>query len=629
MQAPPTAGNDFRPGIVSGTAPGTAAGRPGSPARPGTPGSPGRPKSRGQTAASHIRMYAYHILNDAFRTASPEWNAKNEFVAQNGGFKSVTWVDFPIYDTASEELVKSVINQVTKALDSVPKDYAKPLYVSNKVEVMTLTSRDPKRYLRVTLLSNRDPFEEIEKILPPGIFVKDAIDTLSLDVDLNITLDDILALTQQYVGYKERSYGPQEDELGPKGMDPAYFMTTVKARRKAALRASKRAQKKEMPLEEMKEKLLSRGYSVDGTINEIRDRVAQMFAVQAEVCGYGELSNFGEEVAGAIFRRVDRDNDGKLNFWEMNALQRGLGGIALEYPGKYEQAMFQSGFANDNGWLSREGLVAYYERYGQLTKDVEDLGVGSVDDYVCAKIDLVGEIRSKVVQGIDKLFDAAREVHYVPKWANFVSRFMKDVYLDWECKRLSDLFLKEELPKLLVTPGGPAEMLKSFKKMLADGRRGFIPELREGVERALGKGWGWSGEEEWLILSEEDKKDRENEKERQKVLRCAQAGEAKGINVEEYGIGTLKGWRDFKLADGSQPLWLKEALSAIKEEEERENGQNDSDKAKYGEVNIVELETVNRIKQLKEELEGVTEALSRALPRRQREELMEMQMTKR
>ena len=79
--------------------------------------------------------------------------------------------------------------------------------------------------------------------------------------------------------------------------------------------------------------------------------------------------------------------------------------------------------------------------------------------------------------------------------------------------------------------------------MLADGRRGYIPELREGVERALGKGWGWSGEEEWLILSEEDVKDRENEKERLKVVRCAQAGEAKGIKVEEYGIGTLQGWR--------------------------------------------------------------------------------------
>ena len=218
-------------------------------------------------------------------------------------------------------------------------------------------------------------------------------------------------------------------------------------------------------MEEMKNHLLSRGYSVDGTINEIRERVFQLFAVQAEICGYGELSNFGEEVAGAIFKRVDRDNDGFLNFWEMNTLQRGLRGIALEYPGKYEQAMFQSGFANENGWLSRHGLVAYYERYGQLTKDMEDLGIGSVDDYVCAHVDVVGEIRSKVVQGIDKLFDAAREAHYGIKWTNFVSRFMKDVYLKWECKRLSDLFLMEELPKLLVTPGGPAELLRDWKKV--------------------------------------------------------------------------------------------------------------------------------------------------------------------
>ena len=49
---------------------------------------------------------------------------------------------------------------------------------------------------------------------------------------------------------------------------------------------------------------------------------------------------------------------------------------------------------------------------------------------------------------------------------------------------------------------------------------------------------------------------------------------------------------------------------------------------KYAEITVVELGTAGCIEALKEELAGVTEALSRALPRRQREELLEMQMTK-
>ena len=132
-----------------------------------------------------------------------------------------------------------------------------------------------------------------------------------------------------------------------------------------------------------------------------------MFLVQAEVCGYGEMSNFGESISDAIFKRVDRDNDGCLNFLEMNTLQRALGGTALEYPGKYTQAMADSGFeTNDKMWLTKKGLSAYYERHGKLAEDTEYLGVGSVDDYACASVSLTGEIKSKVVAMIDKLFDA-------------------------------------------------------------------------------------------------------------------------------------------------------------------------------------------------------------------------------
>eukprot|EP00520_Triparma_pacifica_P017580 CAMPEP_0118648718 /NCGR_PEP_ID=MMETSP0785-20121206/9310_1 /TAXON_ID=91992 /ORGANISM="Bolidomonas pacifica, Strain CCMP 1866" /LENGTH=1087 /DNA_ID=CAMNT_0006540939 /DNA_START=20 /DNA_END=3279 /DNA_ORIENTATION=+ len=451
---------------------------PSSPTRPttggnGPPGSPSRPRSRGQTAASHIRLYARDILNNVFQTAGAEWNMKNEQSAASGGFKSVTWFDIPVKAEAKEELVNKVINQLIMFLDSVPKDYAHPVYTSSKVELVTLSSRDPKPYIRITLLNERDPFEEVEKFLPPDIKIKDAIDNLSLHVDLNISLDDIIALTKQFAGYKDRLYGPQEDELGEKGMDPAIFMNSVKQRRKAALRAARLARNKEMPLSDMKKHLASRGMSVDGTINEIRERTEQLFVLQAEIVGYGELSNFGEDISKAIFKLVDRDNDGALNFWEMNSLQRFLGGVAQEYPAKYEEAMVESGFAvNKDGWLTSDGLTAYYERFGQLANDIEDMGVGSLDDYVCANISLTGEIRSKIVQGIDKIFDGAREAQYRLKFTNFISRFVKDYYLDWECKRLSDLFIKEEVPKFLKAPGGPANLVLQWQRVLADGRRG-------------------------------------------------------------------------------------------------------------------------------------------------------------
>jgi hypothetical protein len=412
-------------------------------------------------------------------------------------------------------------------------------------------------------------------------------------------------------------------------MDPAIFMNSVKQRRKAALRASRMARNKDMPLSDMKKHLASRGMSTEGTINEIRERTEQLFAIQAEVVGYGELSNFGEDISKAIFKRVDRDNDGALNFWEMNTLQRSLGGVAQEYPSKYEEAMAESGFAvNKDGWLTSDGLTAYYERFGQLANDVEDIGVGSLDDYVCANISLTGEIRSKIIQGIDKIFDGAREAQYNLKITNFISRFVKDYYLDWECKRLSDLFIKEELPKFLKAPGGPANLVLEYQRLVADGRRGYIPEFREGVERALGKGWGWSTPGEWDIVSEEEEARRKSEVERAKVERISKIGKDKGIDLESYQIETLEGWESFKLADGSRPLWLREALSKIGDEQNREEEMKETDKVKFSETSFVPQGTIESIAQLKDDLNGVRAALSRPLPRRQREELQEIETAK-
>ncbi len=593
--------------------------------RPTTTGSQ-RPASRTQTAASHIRLFAKELLEGAFRTASPEWNLKNELVAQAGGFGSVMWVDFPIQEIANDEMIEKLIKQITCFLDCVPRDYAKPLYAASKVEVVSLTSRDSRRFLRIQLLNDRDPFLEVEKFLPPDIKIKDAIDHLSLHVDMNVSLDDILKLTSQFLNYEHRCYGPQEEELGEKGMDPSVFHNAVKQRRKAALRAARTVANKEMSVKEMKEILSSRGYGTSGTISEIRERCEQLFTLQAEVCGYGELSNFGEGVANAIFNRVDRDNDGALNFLEMNALQRRLGAVSLEYPGKYEEAMVDSGFAvNDKNWLTKDGLVAYYERFGRIAADIRDLAIGSVDDYVCANISLTGEIRSRIVQGIDKIFDAAREAHYGLKVTSFISRFVKDVYLDYECKRLSDLFLKEECPAWLLAPAGPAEFLRKAKEILAHGRRGWIPEMREGVEMKLGQGWGWSMKEEWTLHTEEEEDAIKKKKMQDDANTIAQAGIDTGIDVAEYNVGTVEGWKEFTLSDGTKPIWLKDALKKLDDDEERAKAQKANDDTKFSEVVDCPLGTVDRIDTLKQELEGLTELLSKALPRRQREEVEGLQ----
>jgi hypothetical protein len=53
--------------------------------------------------------------------------------------------------------------------------------------------------------------------------------------------------------------------------------------------------------------------------------------------------------------------------------------------------MRESGFeTNDKGWLTQNGLIAYYERHGRLAEDAIALGVGSVDDHLAAQVSLTG-----------------------------------------------------------------------------------------------------------------------------------------------------------------------------------------------------------------------------------------------
>ena len=345
-----------------------AAAKPKTPATPTSRGGQSSQGARPKTAASHIRLFAAQLLNDAYRSAKADWAEK--YQAQHPKFNSVTWIDFPVRDGANDDLIRRAVDELSRFFESIPKDYSRPLYDASKVEVCSLNSRDIAKYIRVTLFADRDPFEEIEKNLPGGVKAHDVVEYISGHVEFNVTLDEVIALAKQFVDFEHRCYGPQEDELGDKGMDPVAYVNSVKARRKAALKASKAVANKTMELAEVKEHLISRGFGVKGTIGEIRERCETMFMIQAEVCGYGELSTFGEGLAHAIFKRADRDNDGALNFNEMNALQRGLGGIALEYPRKYQEAMIESGFSTtDDGWLKKDGLVAYYERYGKLIRE--------------------------------------------------------------------------------------------------------------------------------------------------------------------------------------------------------------------------------------------------------------------
>ena len=96
-------------------------------------------------------------------------------------------------------------------------------------------------------------------------------------------------------------------------------------------------------------------------------------------------------------------------------------------------------------------------------------------------------------------------------------------------------------------------------------------------------------------------------------------------SVEEYGVGTLDGWRKFTLADGSQPMWLKSILKLIDDEEAYDLEQKNESGTRFTEYLNVDKGTVARVGELGTQLEQLSESLNKALPRRQREHLEGMQ----
>ena len=118
------------------------------------------------------------------------------------------------------------------------------------------------------------------------------------------------------------------------------------------------------------------------------ERLQRAYSRQAEILGFGELSAFGAEVVGRIFKRFDADDDGALSLWELNAWLVALGSPAIPDQKDYDEFLAERGLLTDaQGHVTLEGMVAYYEQFGSLASDARRLGVGALVERLKGKVE--------------------------------------------------------------------------------------------------------------------------------------------------------------------------------------------------------------------------------------------------
>ena len=327
---------------------------------------------------------------------------------------------------AAAQAAEAVLRIVARMFNNVPHDYREAglPHTRCRCRIATVGVKDPhRRAARVLRRRGRRRDRAhlaLERGLPIGKLAS-VVQKFSLQLEIGIKFEDLVKLTSQFKDCASRLYGPQEDELG-EAAHPLPFAAACKQRKAAALATAEKAA--EMQWNDLRTHLGALGMSAKGTLKKVRRRLRNCLRRQAESIGYGELSQFGEGVVKAIFERFDADVDDALSFEEVTALQRALGQIPLTDAPEYLRSVAEGGFAVDKqGFITPEGLVAYYDTHGRLAEDAAALGVGAVDDYVTGLLTLTSEIDAAALAHVEALFEKGYHHERALKALPFLARF--------------------------------------------------------------------------------------------------------------------------------------------------------------------------------------------------------------
>jgi len=369
-------------------------------------------------------------------------------------------------------------------VDELPKyDPDDPNDPRNKKEEVKPQEKRPRRAALIALFTSQEIFRNWEEQLPPGLLISRVLRSFHFKLELDQPLSEIYEKSVPFEEFQDRLFGPQEDELGEEGMNPIRFAKLCKERVKVATDAVERADK--MQPDEMKGHLRVRGLSETGTVYDLKSRLVRALKRQAEICGFGELSGFGDEMCREIFKWYDKDLDGALNMWELNSWLLDLGGETIIDQKDYLALMNELELAvDDDDNVTIEGIINYYEQYGKLVDDIRRTGIGSLHGLLKGQCLISCDYEAPAIHSFAALIDkhsvAFPDLKSLFGWLASTKDFLVEATYDkigfapWVSKFQS-------VKEILMTPGWIAKLIHKVAEYLSDGEDGLVRSMKLAV----------------------------------------------------------------------------------------------------------------------------------------------------
>ncbi|CAM9355835.1 unnamed protein product [Ectocarpus fasciculatus] len=379
------------------------------------------------------------------------------------------------------------------------------------------TSRGARRVLRVAFFWDRDPFEmaappntERSEVLDGQSAtvhhpLADLVSKLTVQLEMTASMGEVLDFMQPWKNFKRRLYGPQEEELPNDSIDPrAYAREVLKEIEQASELLE---QVPSMSFDRLRPVLAKHGLSEVGTLADLSARVTRVLEQRIKgAAGGGGLSKFGERAARMLFRMADKDLDGGLSYSEMVGMLRRMGMRATQgaMPTEldYLRTLKDMGVKTDrHGYLTEDGLVAFYRDFGRLGDDIEASGVASLNSLLGVKLSAVGQIDALAAKRLeDMTMEEHPQLGRAEKALSFFLRFAVDSHLDCSGESIADWLAPADgdvrLKEWLLSPGWASRAVEGMQEWLADGDEGVIPSFRDAAAAAFGERWacapsGW------------------------------------------------------------------------------------------------------------------------------------------
>ncbi|CAM9771530.1 unnamed protein product [Ectocarpus sp. 6 AP-2014] len=379
------------------------------------------------------------------------------------------------------------------------------------------TSRGARRVLRVAFFWERDPFEmtahpkternegsddQSATVHHP---LADLVYKLTVQLEMTASMGEVLAFMEPWKNFTRRLYGPQEEELPNDSIDPRAYAREVL---KEIERASELLEQvPSMSFDRLRPVLAKHGLSEVGTLADLSARVTRALEGRIKgAAGGGALSKFGERAARMLFRAADKDLDGGLSYSEMVGMLRRMGMRATHgaMPTEldYLRTLKEMGVKTDrHGYVTEDGLVAFYRDFGRLGDDIEASGVASLNSLLGVKVSAVGQVDALAAERLeDMTMEEHPQLGRAEKALSFLLRFAVDSHLDCSGESIADWLAPADgdvrLKEWLLSPGWASRAVEEMQKWLADGDEGVIPSFRDAAAAAFGERWastpsGW------------------------------------------------------------------------------------------------------------------------------------------